>query len=345
MRNLPILAVAVSAGLLAGHAQAAPPAGASVASACGGLGFAGGGQAIDEAQTLTSGAASCSHQTSAVGGSASASGASSGISGGVPFSNSATSSAGPKALHLDATNNGAFQAAFPAGLAQGGFSDEMNLTAAGQSGEAVWIVPIKVIGTLDANGLGANGLLSLAAYENNVSITAALNNSNASLAAWAIFNTLNDPLYRGSPSGSGWDFENVEWRADDRGPADPQTLHHLDVNDTIFFAIPFTWGQDFDLGIYGQALAGEGSSGAGTDPNTTTLAFQDTISWGGPGYVITGGGTGPILTDFTIGSLTGTDYSTPFSEGVPEPSEWTLLVAGLFGLGVVRRRRPAGGRA
>jgi hypothetical protein len=342
MHSLRVFGLAVAAALLAGQAQAegafSTPAGASFASACGGLGFSGGGNAGDDAAFVTNGPASCTHQTSVVGGTAAAAASASGVSGGVTYANSASSSAGPLAIHLQADNASAVQAAFPAGMANGGFSDEFQLGAANQTGTGVWVIPINVLGALDASGFGADALLSVAAFQDHQMI---IPGDALHVSAWNTFNALNDPLFRGSPSGSSWDFENVEWRAVDYGPSDNQTLTHLAVNDTIFFAVPFTFGQAFDLGVFANVWAGEAASGAGTDPNVTSLNFHNTISWGGPGFVLTNGGDGPAITDFTISSLTGTNYSRPFTEGVPEPGAWALLLAG-FGLtGAVARRRRA----
>lgn len=342
MRSPTLLGLALAAATVAGQAQATgqftTPAGAAFASACAGLGFSGGGNAGDDVATLTNAPANCAQQTSAIGGSAAASVSNHGSSGGVAFANAASSSAGPKAIHLDATNASAPQANFPAGMANGGFSDQFNMSAAGQTGDAVWVIPIKVLGSMSANGLGASGLLSVAAFEDRQSITAATGGGAAGLSAWSTFNALNDPLFRGSPSGSSWDFENVEWRVVDFGDRS-DTLRTLTVNDTIYLAVPFTFGVSFDLSVFANVRAGENSSGGDPDPNTTSLDFQDTIAWGGPGYVLTNAGAGPAITGFDIGSLTGTDYSTPFQEGVPEPATWALMLAGFFGLGAGLRRR------
>jgi hypothetical protein len=189
-------------------------------------------------------------------------------------------------------------------------------------------------------GLGADGILSIAAFEGHNFIQQDGNSTN--LAAYDTFLALDTPLYRGSPSGSSWDFENVEWRVDDYGPTDPETLQSLTVNDKIFFAIPFTWGTPFDVGFFANVEAGELASGAGTTPNTTTLDFHDTVGWGGPGYVETNGGAGPKTTTFTISSLTGADYGAPYG-AAPEPATWTTVLAGLAlaGAALRRRRRPS----
>ena len=340
-RSLFLAGAAVAAAAFASQAgavslgQASTPAGSTFASACAGLGFSGGGTAGDNAARLTnSSSANCGEQTSAFGGSASATASNSGTSDLAPFTNSATSAAGPKSIHLQAANSGTQQSAFPAGVANGGFSDELTVNSTTLTGNAILIVPINVLGTITATGVGADGILSVAAFENQQMIT------ESSVAAWDKFNLLNDPLYKGSPSGESWDFENVQWRAVDFGPTDSQTLTTVTVNSTVFFAVPVVIGTAFDLGIYASVAAGEASAG-GTDtpPNDTTLAFQNTIAWGGQGYLLAADGSGPEITNFTISSATGTDYSTAFSEGVPEPGAWALMLTGFAGLGAALRRR------
>jgi hypothetical protein len=336
MRSVRVLGLALAAGLLASQAHAGVPAGAAFTSACAGLGFGGGGVAIDDVALLTTGSAHCANQTSVVGGSASSSAANSGTSGGVAFTNAASSSAGPKAIHLNATNSSAVQSAFAAGMANGGFTEQIGIT--GGTGTGVWVFPIAVKGTLDATGFGADATLNVAAYQNGLGVGASAPTPGSDVAD-AIFLALNSPIDRGAITGSSTDLENVAWNAEDRGPTSSLTLQHLAVDDTIWFAVPITFGTSFDLGIFANVRAGEISSGAGTDPESTDLDFHSTIFWGGPGYVITDGGTGPITPDFKITTGTGTDLSTPFSEGVPEPAEWTLLLLGFFGLGGVARSR------
>jgi len=345
MRSVRGLVLALAAGLLTSqqaHAGGASstPAGASFASACAGLGFMGGGIAGDDVSLLTTnpGGSHCASQTSIVGGSAAASASNSGVSGGVGFANSASSSAGPKAVHLDATNASAVQSDFAAGMANAGFTEQVTLT--GGTGTAVWVIPIEVFGTLKASGLGADATLNVAAYKDRLGLGA--ETPSPGDVADAIFVALNSPIFRGIAPGSSTDLENVAWTADDRGPGDPMTLQTLAVSDTVWFAVPITFGTAFDLGIFANVRAGELASGAGTDPNSTSLDFHDTIFWGGPGYIVTDGGEGPITRDFRITTATGTDLSTPFSDGgagVPEPAEWTLLLAGFGLLGAISRRQ------
>jgi hypothetical protein len=329
--------------LLAGSAratslgQASTPAGASYASACAGLGFAGGGNAGDNVARIVEGSNNvCTDQTSAVGGSVSTSVSDSGVSGGVSFSNDAHGSAVPLSIHHDSSNTGAFQAAFPGGEANAGWSDQITLTAPGMSGTGVWVVSLNVDGSMSAVGLGADGILSVAAFENKAFIQQYGGATN--LNAYNTFLALDTPVYRGSPSGSSWDFENVQWRVDDYGLGDPETLQTLNVNDTISFAIPFTWGTPFDIGFFANVAAGELASGAGTTPNAASLDFHNTVSWGGPGYVVTDSGAGPKTTTFTISSLTGADYGAAFG-AAPEPATWTTMLVGLGLAGAVMRRR------
>lgn len=73
-----------------------------------------------------------------------------------------------------------------------------------------------------------------------------------------------------------------------------------------------------------------------------SASFADTISWGGIISVIDDA-TGQPVTDYTVTSASGFDYSKPFVEAVPEPASSSLFSAGLLGLGILFRirKRPA----
>ena len=77
----------------------------------------------------------------------------------------------------------------------------------------------------------------------------------------------------------------VAWGVTDRGFSDPLTVLLQDVNTTVHFAVPFTWGTAFDLGIFANALAGENATGGTPFANTASIAFQNSFTWAGPGYV------------------------------------------------------------
>ncbi len=198
---------------------------------------------------------------------------------------------------------------------------------------------------MSAVGKGADGTLAVAAFVGGQVVqpyatTAFPGTTNQT--AYDEFVALDSPLYRGANSGSSWDFEQVEWRVADYGPGDSSTLQTQTVSGTIDFAVAVTYGTPFDLGIFAVASAGEISSGPVNIANATSVDFSSTISWGGPGYILTQGGTGPAITDFTILANNGANFE---AAATPEPATWTMMALGCLGAGTALRRRrvePAG---
>jgi len=106
------------------------------------------------------------------------------------------------------------------------------------------------------------------------------------------------------------------------------------VTDTAPFAVPFTWGAPFTLGVYATARAALRSS-LTTGPNESTVNFASTATWGGIGSVYH---NDQPVADYAVDSASGTDWRLPHP--VPEPGTLSALVLGLAAL-VARRRRAA----
>ena len=96
------------------------------------------------------------------------------------------------------------------------------------------------------------------------------------------------------------------------------------TSSDIWFALPVTIGTQLQLGIWASIIAGEGSAGGSLGLDTAAANLSDTISWGGPGYLMEGGNT---ITNFSISSTSGFNYNQAASVGTPEPA--TILLAGL----------------
>lgn len=95
----------------------------------------------------------------------------------------------------------------------------------------------------------------------------------------------------------------------------------------------------FTLGLVGYANANSGFAQAGAMTSTFDGEFSQTVTWGG-GTRVSVLETGEVLSNYTITSESGFDYSKPFP--VPEPAG-LLPLAPTIGLLALRHR--AAGRA
>lgn len=333
-------------GLSAAMAMAAGPAwslgqstlanGAAFVSACAGLGFSyigPAGNAINGGVSDTQ--AGCQANTSAVGGLVSATATQAGTKFGNPYAGSASGSAGQKFIKLDSATSGSSATGFSGGQVQGGWNERMTITSPGKSGADLWMLPILVTGQLNASQLGARGVVALEVYMNRYSILPYGDALHAQ--ALQTFQTLNT-THNGS-IGSGWSNEQIEWGVADYGPGNPLTVTSLNVNTTVWFAVPMVYGQAFDLGVFALASTGQLAAGGQQVANTSGVSFGHTFAWGGKGYLLSGNQHVP---NFSLSAATGLNYDQAYASPVPEPTTLAMALAGLGWLGLRRRAQQPG---
>jgi len=332
MRSLkPSIGFASAAAVLAATPGFALPSQATIAdgnsfvSTCAGTTY---GSGISPGQVIFGGMSNasqtCGYTVSAsVGGTASVTSSASGA-GPSPFANSATASAAVGSIHLAAANSGSNSAYFPGAQAVAGWNDQFTLTNGPMGQGGIWVVPLQVSGTLTADGAypAASGF-SLVAFQNHARLSHYDTPTYAAFLASNLAMPYSDENYYQYDQGETWAVERIN---SDRSVV---------IDKTVSFAVPFTYGTPFSLGLYAQIFAGEDSYGNSTNANSSGADFSHTIKWGGKGYVVATDGSGPHTTTFAVAALSGFDYSS----GVPEPSAWALLVLGVGLAGAIARYR------
>ena len=234
----------------------------------------------------------------------------------LPYSGNAKASASFSKIKVFATEQGATSVLFPTAAAQAGWTDQLTIVAPGQSGAGLLDIKLHVEGDLSADN-GARPGFSLTPYVNHNLV-----GLNAS------FNAANPTPVIGSLGAVG--AQTREWWLPANG--NPVTLH---VDEFVDYSLPFTFGQTFSMGLYAEAIAGNGSySGGPTAPvSHATSEFSHTVSWAGIGGVTAGGSA---VGGYTVSSASGTDWKV---SAVPEPGSAAMLLAGLAGMVFLRRRR------
>ncbi len=212
------------------------------------------------------------------------------------ITNSSHAVAGLGFIHLNASNSGPDAANFPTGIAHGGWSETFvvsNRALTGQSGFLQFTLDVH--GTLFAAGLTGSSSFNVTGYKDN-----------AVLLANEFFDPGDSDLIGGSAQYGNWGIATYG-----NPPTDGKT-----VNDTVTFAVPFTFGTPFKLGIYAYARAGMRSSGGNGGSSSAETHFEEGLVWGGIAAIYNG--TTPF-NDYTITSGSGIDWTQP--GGAPDPAD------------------------
>ena len=100
------------------------------------------------------------------------------------------------------------------------------------------------------------------------------------------------------------------------------------VNSNYEVSVPFVFGTSFEMMIRAIAQASMPSLIGPQPPGQAAADFQNTIYWAGISSVSIGGN---VISDYSISSQSGTNYSASLAPGseVPEPSTYLVVAAGL----------------
>jgi PEP-CTERM motif len=228
-------------------------------------------------------------------------------------------------MHLQSTSDGPAAVQFPTGVAQGGWTDQLDIAGQGPGTQGILVLKVHVNGELVSAGPDARPGFTVTPYLNGNLLD---RNSQ--------FDALNPDPVIGSPESLG--FQSRVWF--NPGDCGDPSVPTLSVNGDVFFAIPFTFDKSFNLGLYAYAYSGNTAFGQSLVDNGAESSFQNTVALDGIEEVLAGPGDTPI-TDFTVEALSGLDYtlSQVPATSAPEPATWALLIVGGALIGALSRRR------
>lgn len=216
----------------------------------------------------------------------------------------------------------------------GGWQDRITVTAPGLTGaDAVWTFHVDIDARLNGEGINGASILHVRPFLNHEAPS------------------INVPGFdRGDSVLIATDFQYAQYRARSifLPPAATVDVSN-EVDDQVTFAVPVVLGEPFDLGVFAELVSSTlvGTSLFAQFDSGAFITALNTIAWGGSAGLTVGG---VPVTDFTVTSLSGVDWTEPFAAttgggdtgSVPAPAPWLLMLAGPLAMLGARAR---GGRA
>lgn len=211
--------------------------------------------------------------------------------------------------------NSASNSGFALGAANGGWTDSILISDPALNGQSgIWMFQIDASGSLAVSGFAGAASFQVTGYKNGSQLM------------------LNSYFDNGNSDAISTDRQAAVWGIASYGNSDSRT-----VSDTVTFAVPFTWGTSFNLGIYAAGQAGKRSSSGVAGISTSELNFMNTLLWGGTSCMLY---NGSCVTGYSITSGSGTNWDMAYASAVPVPSAVWLFGSGLLGVvGMARRKR------
>lgn len=178
---------------------------------------------------------------------------------------------------------------FSLGISNGGWNETFLLSNPAHTGQAgVMQFTVNVIGRLDATGITGAAVISTTAYKDN-----------SQLMSSPLANPGNSDLL-------GTDRQYGNWGIATYGNPNEDGKN---VNGVVTYAVPFTFGTQFKLGVYVSCRAGQRSSGGFGTPCTSHATLSQ-FNWGGIANIFVNGAP---VGGTTISSGTGIDWGLPVS--------------------------------
>ncbi|MGH7242215.1 MAG: hypothetical protein ACREJD_02220 [Phycisphaerales bacterium] len=217
------------------------------------------------------------------------------------LSNSCHGVAGMGYVNFDAANSAPDIDPFPFAMMNGGWKETFTISNPAHTGESGFMqFTVHVSGFLKATGLTGSASIRVTGYKDNLQLQQ---------------NQFFSPGGSTPPLGSTAQYGN--WAIATFGNPNVETMS---VNDEATFAVPFTFGTPFTLGIYAWAGAGMRSSGGFGGTTSTALVQNAVVSWGG--ILAVYAGTTPVTAASTVTGSTGKDWGAGTQPPDPCPGDF-----------------------